>query len=58
MLYRLGFMLIMFGMMTADSESLVLPFALVAIGSVLILRAKIKEADNETAKEEILHTTR
>lgn len=51
-------MLIMFGMMTADSESLVIPFALVAIGSALILRAKIKEADNETAEEEIFHPTR
>lgn len=58
MLYRLGFMLIMFGMVTADSDSLVIPFALVAIGSVLILRAKIKEADNEAAEEEIFHPTR
>ena len=58
MLYRLGFVLIMFGMMTADSDSLVIPFALVAIGSALILRAKIKEADNETAEEEIFRPTR
>ena len=58
MLYRLGFMLIMFGMMTADSDSLVIPFALVAIGSALVLRAKIKEADNETAEEEIFNPTR
>lgn len=58
MLYRLGFMLIMFGMMTADSDSLVIPFALVAIGSALILRAKIKEADNEAAEEEIFNPTR
>lgn len=48
MLQRLGFVLIMIGMVTADSDSLVFPFVAVLIGSALILRAKGKETEDET----------
>lgn len=48
MLQRLGFVLIMLGVVTADSDSLVFPFVAVLIGSALILRAKGKEAEDGT----------
>ena len=36
MLYGLGLILIMLGMISADSDSLVIPFALVSIGFMLM----------------------
>lgn len=48
MLYRLGFVLLLLGMMTADSDSLVVPFVLVVIGSSLVYVAKRKERRHGT----------
>lgn len=48
MLYRLGFVLLLLGMMTADSDSLVVPFVAVLVGSSLIYVAKRKESGHET----------
>ena len=48
MLYRLGFLVLLLGMMTADSDSLVIPFVLVVIGSSLVCVAKRKEQRHET----------
>ena len=47
MLYRIGFILLMLGMATADSDNLVIPTVLVGIGMVLILIGQRKEADHE-----------
>ena len=48
MLYRLGFVLLLLGMMTADSDSLVVPFVAVLVSSSLIYVAKRKESGHET----------
>ncbi len=48
MLYRLGFVMLLLGMMTADSDSLVVPFVAVLVSAVLILVAKVKEGEDET----------
>ena len=48
MLYRLGFVLLLLGMMTADSDSLVVPCLLAVVGSVMVLFQKVKETDHET----------
>lgn len=48
MLYGLGFMLLILGITTADSDSLVVPFVLVMAGAVLVYIAKRKEANDET----------
>jgi len=37
MLCRIGFVIMMLGIASADSSSLAIPFALVAIGALLIL---------------------
>jgi hypothetical protein len=47
MLYRLGIILFVLGIVTADSERLVIPATLVSIGMVLIWLGKRREADNE-----------
>lgn len=48
MLCRLGFVMLLFGMMTADSDSLVVPFVAILIGSALVYMAKRRETDDET----------
>jgi len=47
MLYRLGFVMLLLGMMTADSDSLVVPFVAVLVSAVLILVAKVKEVRDD-----------
>lgn len=47
MLYRLGFVILLLGMMTADSDSIVVPFVAVLVSAVLIFVAKVKEANHE-----------
>ena len=47
MLIRIGIMVLFMAMMTADSESLVVPVVLLLIGAGLIHLGNRKEADNE-----------
>ena len=48
MLYRLGITLFVLGIVTADSERLVIPATLVSIGMVLIWLGMKREAAHET----------
>ena len=47
MLIRIGIMFLFLAMMTADSESLIVPGVLAAIGAVLVYIGNRKEADHE-----------
>lgn len=46
MLY-IGFIILSLGVMMGDSDSLIIPTTLIAIGAVLMLRAQRREADDE-----------
>ena len=49
MLIRIGIMFLFMAMMTADSDSLIVPAALALIGAGLIHVGKRREADHEDA---------
>ena len=46
----IGFFIICFGAMCADSENLLIPIAIVAVGSILVLLGnKLEEHDDDRA---------
>lgn len=53
MLQRLGAVLLVLGLLTGDSDNLLVPAVLLIVGFVAMCIGDRKETDNETGKKEI-----